>query len=907
MRRSCVLLVAALAAALLLAAAAASPAAALVPNGTHGWFWQMPQPAGGAGMEDVSFGTDADVWTVGDDGLVQHSADGGQTWALQPTGTDEDLWYVDFADGQHGVAGGLSVVLTTADGGTTWAVKTPATLPDEGCTGVHMADEQHIWVSTYTGAVVRTADGGVTWQRTAVDPLGGGVLCDFVDSTHGWAIADGARVWRTTDGGASWRLQTTGAGARSAESGWQIRFFDRRHGWVLDSSADYTAAVYSTADGGAHWSRVSGADPGVARITPVSPESAWFIVGAPSGENEVVLQHTTDLGRHVSTRAMGSPVRPWALATHGERLCAVGDGILLSSDAGATWRAASSGQSYVIADIDPVSATDIWAVDRSGALLHSTDGVRWAEQDFPARYSAALYGVSFPDENNGWVVGSADQYGSNGGVILHTADGGATWTPQSSSLAGGLGGVQFVDDLDGWAISDQVDPFTVNGAVTCIERTLDGGQTWIPLFVASGAGLYDLQFVDDHTGWAAGYYQPVQGLQVAAVFKTTNGGFTWMRQTLPKGAPPITGVRFTDADTGWALGIEYDWDTGDETGWMFHTTDGGKTWTRVPDKDDMLGSVVTFSDALHGWIGGDNGVWATSDGGASWQWVATMYGVAGLAALDQQHVWAGGYGSLVSTVDGTGDSAAPATLLDGLSGSLFTRSPLTLGLSANDIGGSGLAGLEYKVDGDAWQSGDSVLLNAPADHSYDGVHSIFYRATDNAGNREGTERAQVCVDTLGPACGARRPSTVNSGKTGILTFTAADATSGVAKVTLTIRDDRGRAVKRIVERQRTWFAFETIPYYWLRFHCGLKPGRYTVEVRGTDWAGNPQAVMGRSRLRVVRRGAPAQVRPAWPEGLAMFSFGFGPRQGAEALPGHRFLVHGVVMTPPALRRAVRQR
>ena len=32
---------------LVLLACLAGSAAALVPDGTHGWFWQMPQPAGG--------------------------------------------------------------------------------------------------------------------------------------------------------------------------------------------------------------------------------------------------------------------------------------------------------------------------------------------------------------------------------------------------------------------------------------------------------------------------------------------------------------------------------------------------------------------------------------------------------------------------------------------------------------------------------------------------------------------------------------------------------------------------------------------------------------------------------------------------------------------------------------------
>ena len=63
------------------------------------------------------------------------------------------------------------------------------------------------------------------------------------------------------------------------------------------------------------------------------------------------------------------------------------------------------------------------------------------------------------------------------------------------------------------------------------------------------------------------------------------------------------------------------------------------------------------------------------------------------------------------------------------------------------------------------------------------------------------------------------------------------------------------------------------PYYYLRFKCTLKPGTYRVEVRATDWAGNPQVLIGRNRLRVVRRGAPAFHNPGWPAGLPNSSSG----------------------------------
>ena len=79
MKHKCALLCIALA--LTLMAVLATPAFALVPDGSQGWFWQMPQPAGGfAGLSALAFPDAGNLWTVGAGGLILHSTDAGATW-----------------------------------------------------------------------------------------------------------------------------------------------------------------------------------------------------------------------------------------------------------------------------------------------------------------------------------------------------------------------------------------------------------------------------------------------------------------------------------------------------------------------------------------------------------------------------------------------------------------------------------------------------------------------------------------------------------------------------------------------------------------------------------------------------------------------------------------------------------
>jgi len=144
---------------------------------------------------------------------------------------------------------------------------------------------------------------------------------------------------------------------------------------------------------------------------------------------------------------------------------------------------------------------------------------------------------------------------------------------------------------------------------------------------------------------------------------------------------------------------------------------------------------------------------------------------------------------------------------------------------------------------------------------------------------------------------------VNAGRQGILYFKASDATSGVARATISVLNAKDRVVERFVERRGNWGEDPAPAFYWLRFNCKLKPGAYRIQVRAVDAAGNAQVTVGRNTLRVVTRGAPPQSRPDWPAGLPYDSSGFGARQARGLLGARHGLSPGLPGWPAALRRA----
>ena len=96
---------------------------------------QLQQPVQRPALADaplraVQFVDAKEGWSVGDDGLILHTIDGGQTWERQPSMVQASLRSVHFIDPYTGYAvgreslpyggGSAGVVLATTDGGEKW-------------------------------------------------------------------------------------------------------------------------------------------------------------------------------------------------------------------------------------------------------------------------------------------------------------------------------------------------------------------------------------------------------------------------------------------------------------------------------------------------------------------------------------------------------------------------------------------------------------------------------------------------------------------------------------------------------------------------------------------------------------------------------------------------------------------
>ena len=189
----------------------------------------------------VSFPTEKEGWACGRWGTVLHTADGGKTWMLQPSGTENTLVSIYFVDPQNGWAvGEEGTILHTADGGKTWE-KQKSPVPFY-LMKVYFVTPLKGWIVGERTHILSTVDGGKTWNIQFKDEDFILKSVSFCDELHGWAVGEYGFIYHTKDGGANWMKQAGHFDISEIQVVWKEETFcsmsqpliPRPHGqWVL--------------------------------------------------------------------------------------------------------------------------------------------------------------------------------------------------------------------------------------------------------------------------------------------------------------------------------------------------------------------------------------------------------------------------------------------------------------------------------------------------------------------------------------------------------------------------------------------------------------------------------------------------------------------------------------------------
>jgi photosystem II stability/assembly factor-like uncharacterized protein len=292
------------------------------------------------------------------------------------------------------------------------------------------------------------------------------------------------------------------------------------------------------------------------------------------------------------------------------------DGILATSDGGATWTRQHSAHGS-ITSFDFLDATHGWAVGSEGVLVTS-DGSTWTRVS-----DEDLASVDFVSSTSGWGF-PAPAPGPGSSRLLHTSDGGKTWTPDPAGI--GFESVCFVDSTTGYA-----------GMRGTVLKTTDGGSTWETISQVPGQWFASqLQCPEPNTVWALFTGEGAAGTLDYAAFRSGDGGSTWTAElTSPlesnstdfNGVPTISNYPGPFAAVSADDAVFFGYCPACKAASTVMRTTDGTTWTRSTI-DGFLPEQASFADAQHGWMVAQNGfqgddvVLATSDGGATWSQVS---------------------------------------------------------------------------------------------------------------------------------------------------------------------------------------------------------------------------------------------------------------------------------------------
>ena len=271
-----------------------------------------------------------------------------------------------------------------------------------------------------------------------------------------------------------------------------------------------------------------------------------------------------------------------------------------------------------------------------GHILHSDDGGQtWTQADVPV--SLAITSVAFAGQGHAWAT-------AHEGYVLHSADNGATWGVE---LAGSDVARLSVAAIERQVAQlrtalDEATPATLEDAEWALEDglfALDEARGAIDDGMTSP--MLRIWFADDENGFALGAY--------GIFLRTMDGGETWVADKDRRDNPDkyhYYGIAQSRAGTLLVAG---------EAGTLLRSLDGGNEWQRIesPYPGSFFGTVAASDGSLL--IFGLRGnVFRSVDEGASWIAVDTHDQrtlMCGVANDDGTVILAGSAGAILRSDD----------------------------------------------------------------------------------------------------------------------------------------------------------------------------------------------------------------------------------------------------------------
>jgi photosystem II stability/assembly factor-like uncharacterized protein len=399
---------------------------------------------------DIYFTTSSTGFLSGEYGELFYSVDGGDSWTLKTTGTDENLHEIFFVSDQIGfVTADNGDIIKTINGGLTW--NSYYTGVDEDLYSAWFLNENTGYIGGYWGTMLKTINGGSSWTPINLNLTSTVYSMSFINENVGFLGTSNNGVMRTVNGGTSWESSLIG----DYDDIYRVFAINQN---VLFASSE-KGGIWKSTDGGVTFSNLQ-----TFSNTHLQYGTIAFAdenVGCISGDDGFLMR-TSNKGitwDSISLPAITSFKRikfynnqmGWLVGSVGKALQTL--------DGGLTWTEKSTGTFYGLLDVFIGDPTHLWCGATLGRIYKSIDAETWVEIITPTTQN--INKIEFYDLQNGMAVG-------NNGTILKTTDGGDNWTLLSSGVTSIINTIMYLS-------SDTLIAGTVNGKIL---RSVNNGQNW---------------------------------------------------------------------------------------------------------------------------------------------------------------------------------------------------------------------------------------------------------------------------------------------------------------------------------------------------------------------------------------------------------------------------------------------
>lgn len=555
--------------------------------------WSL-QPGGTAhDLQSLAMAaSSARVYAVGDSGTILFTSDQGISWTQIPTSVSARLNSVSFPNADTGFAAGENGTIVKLSRNSVQLLNSATTADIHGIAAGPDLLNRYAFAVGDSGLVLRTINQGTSWSR-----MNSGTtrilrsIC-FVSFGALYVVGDSGTVLKSTNAGTSWIAKTLPVQYRSVD------FYSVSASLDTVMIFGASGAMLISTNGGSLWAPpLSGAVAAGLNGSFVAPSVSGF-----------------------------APGTAWAAGDEGT--------VVRTNNRGADWISEPTGSVDNLYSVMFVDSLVGLTVGAHGTILRSVTG-GLSMPIFSAIPFQLAFGPVLIDSSR-----TASIVVTNGGVqsldISSVATDNPRFTISPSSASVGPGEetsfrVRFTPDRE----SDESGTVTFSDNGFGSPHVVGLAGTGFPVLAAS-AWIWQnptpqqnlingVHFADAKNGIAVG--------NLGTVMITADAGASWSgTPAVNRTMTPLNAVSHVDQLTVVAVG---------RSGTIVRSTDGGRTWSNRESGTTDLLNAVSFLDAQHGIVVGEDSlsghvsVLQSSDGGSTWnhRYVGHSGGLYGVAQV----------------------------------------------------------------------------------------------------------------------------------------------------------------------------------------------------------------------------------------------------------------------------------